>query len=83
MQLHGERGLDLNPRLHHRIATAQDAEVLWYARAELYADLCQWHDEPQAMGAMHSLQALFRGHLPASLLRSRTPGEVPPRHRIR
>jgi hypothetical protein len=83
MRLHGERGLDLNPRLHHRIATAHDAEVLWYARAELFADLCQWHDEPQAIDAMDSLHALFRGNLPASLLRCRTPGSVPPRHRNR
>lgn len=76
MRLHGERGLDLNPRLHHRIATARDAEVLWYARAELFADLCRWHDEPQAISALASLRPLFRGSLPASLLKSRTPGDV-------
>lgn len=75
MQLHGERGLDLNPRLHHRIATARDAEVLWYARAELFADLCRWHDEPQAISALASLRPLFRGSLPASLLKSRTPSD--------
>lgn len=79
MRLHGERGLDLNPRLHHRIATARDAEVLWYARAELFADLCRWHDEPQAINALASLHPLFRGSLPASQLKSRTPGNVAPR----
>ena len=66
-----------------RIATARDAEVLWYARAELFADLCRWHDEPQAISALASLRPLFRGSLPASLLKSRAPGDNAPRTRKR
>ncbi len=74
LRLHGEAGRLGNPRLHHRLNHALDAEGLWYARAELYADLCQRHDEPHALRALESLRPLFRGSLPASLLRTRTPG---------
>lgn len=74
LRLHGEDGRLNNPRLHHRLYHTRDAEGLWYARAELYADLCQRHNEPHAIRALESLRPLFRGSLPDSLLRSRMPG---------
>lgn len=73
MKLHGETGLDDNPRLHHRIATARDAESLWYMRAELYADLCHRHDERQAQRSLDALVPLFQGQIPPSLLKTRKP----------
>jgi hypothetical protein len=74
LRIHGEDGRMDNPRLNHRLRQTRDAEGLWYARAELYADLCQRHNEPHAMRAMESLRPMFRGSLPAGLLRSRMPG---------
>lgn len=74
MKLHGGRGLDHNPRLHRQIASTQDAEGLWYMRAELYADLCQLHDETHAVRSLESLLPLFQGSLPSSLLKTRKPG---------
>ncbi|MBT9551420.1 MAG: hypothetical protein IV088_11260 [Hydrogenophaga sp.] len=74
MALHGEAGLDHNPHLHRQIASTQDAEGLWYARAELYADLCQLHDETHAVRSLESLLPLFHGSLPSGLLKTRTPG---------
>lgn len=74
LRLHGEDGRLNNPRLHQRLQHTRDAEGLWYARAELYADLCQRHNEPHAIRALESLRPMFRGTLPDSLLRSRMPG---------
>ena len=74
MGLHGEAGLERNPRLHRKIASTQDAEGLWYARADLYADLCQLHDEPHAVRCLESLLPLFQNSLPSSLLKTRKPG---------
>lgn len=77
LRIHGDAGRMNNPRLNHRLRNTQDAEGLWYARAELYADLCQWHDELHAIKALESLRPLFRGSLPASLLKARKPGGTP------
>lgn len=74
MGLHGAAGLERNPRLHRQIASTQDAEGLWYVRAELYADLCQLHDEIHAVRCLESLLPLFQGCLPSGLLKTRTPG---------
>lgn len=74
MKLHGGRGLDHNPRLHRQIASTQDAEGLWYMRAELYADLCLLHNEIHAVRSLESLLPLFQGSLPNSLLKTRAPG---------
>lgn len=74
MALHGEAGLEHNPHLHRQIASTQDAEGLWYARADLYADLCQLHDETHAVRCLESLLPLFQGSLPSRLLKTRTPG---------
>ena len=74
MAIHGEAGLEHTPHLHRQIASTQDAEGLWYARAELYADLCQLHDETHAVRCLESLLPLFQGSLPSSLLKTRTPG---------
>lgn len=74
MGLHGSAGLDHNPRLHRKIASTQDAEGLWYARADLYADLCQLHNEPHAVRCLESLLPLFQNNLPSSLLKTRRPG---------
>ncbi|OOG80044.1 hypothetical protein B0E41_21625 [Hydrogenophaga sp. A37] len=79
MKLHGGRGLDLNPRLHRQIASTQDAEGLWYMRAELYADLCKMHNEIHAVRSLESLLPLFQGSLPSSLLKTRAPGAGAPR----
>lgn len=78
LRIHGDDGRMNNPRLNHRLRHTGDAEGLWYARAELYADLCRRHDEPHAIRALESLRPLFRGSLPASLLRTRRPGGSPP-----
>lgn len=74
LRIHGEDGRLSNPRLHHRLHHTRDAEGLWYARAELYADLCQRHNEPHAIRALESLRPMFRGTLPDSLIKARTPG---------
>lgn len=74
MVLHGAAGLERNPRLHRQIASTQDAEGLWYARADLYADLCQLHDETHAVRSLESLLPLFQGSLPSGLLKTRKPG---------
>lgn len=76
LRIHGEDGRLANPRLNHRLRHTGDAEGLWYARAELYADLCRRHNEPHAIRAMDALRPLFRGSLPASLLRTRRPGGI-------
>ena len=76
LRIHGEDGLMANPRLNHRLRHTGDAEGLWYARAELYADLCRRHNEPHAIRAVDALRPLFRGSLPASLLRTRRPGDI-------
>ena len=76
LRIHGDDGRMNNPRLNHRLRHTGDAEGLWYARAELYADLCRRHDEPHAIRALESLRPLFRGSLPASLLKARTPGGI-------
>lgn len=78
LRIHGEDGRLDNPRLNHRLRHTRDAEGLWYARAELYADLCQRYDEVHALKALESVRPLFRGSLPSSLLRSRTPGNMTP-----
>jgi hypothetical protein len=72
--IHGEDGRLENPRLNHRLRQTRDAEGLWYARAELYADLCHRHNEPHAIRALEALRPMFRGSLPAELLRTRRPG---------
>ena len=74
LRIHGEDGRMDNPRLHHRLYHTRDAEGLWYARSELYADLCRRRDEPHAIRALESLRPMFRGSLPDSLLKTRTPG---------
>jgi hypothetical protein len=76
LRIHGDDGRMNNPRLNHRLRHTGDAEGLWYARAELYADLCRRHDEPHAIRALDALRPLFRGSLPASLLKTRRPGEL-------
>lgn len=76
LQIHGESGRLDNPRLNHRLRQTRDAEGLWYARSELYADLCLRHDEPHAIQALASLRPMFEGSLPASLLKTRTPGSL-------
>ena len=78
LRIHGEDGHLANPRLNHRLRHTRDAEGLWYARAELYADLCRRFNEPHALRALESLRPLFRGSLPASLLKSRSPGGMTP-----
>ncbi len=80
--IHGEEGQIENPRLNHRLRETRDAEGLWYARAELYADLCRRRDEPHAIRALESLRPLFKGNLPASLLKTRAPGEMTRRAEI-
>jgi hypothetical protein len=76
LRLHGDDGQTENPRLNHRLRHTDDAEGLWYARAELYADLCRRHNEPHAIRALDALRPLFRGNLPASLLKTRRPGDM-------
>lgn len=76
LRIHGEDGRQENPRLNHRLRHSTDAEGLWYARSELYADLCLRHDETHALRALESLRPLFKGSLPATLLRARTPGSL-------
>ena len=76
LRIHGDAGLMDNPRLNHRLRHTGDAEGLWYARAELYADLCRRHDEPHAIRALDALRPMFRGSLPSSLLRTRRPGDI-------
>ena len=76
LRIHGEDGRQENPRLNHRLRHTLDAEGLWYARSELYADLCLRHDEPHAIRALETLRPLFQGSLPATLLRARTPGSL-------
>lgn len=83
LRIHGDTGRMNNPRLNHRLRHTQDAEGLWYARAELYADLCQWHNELHAIRALESLRPLFRGSLPASLIKSRRPGSAPQEAELR
>ena len=79
MRLHGEKGREKNPRLHIRLRQAQDPELLWYMRAELYADLCRLYDETHAVHSVQSLVPLFRDALPKSLLKNRLPtGAEPP-----
>lgn len=79
MRLHGEKGREKNPRLHFRLRQAQDPELLWYMRAELYADLCRLHDETHAVQCIESLVPLFRDALPKGLLKNRLPaGAEPP-----
>lgn len=80
LRIHGDAGRMDNPRLNHRLRHARDAEGLWYARAELYSDLCKRHNEPHAIHALEALRPLFRGSLPDSLLKTRTPGGMT-RHR--
>jgi hypothetical protein len=48
LRIHGEDGRLNNPRLNLRLRHTRDAEGLWYARAELYADLCRRRDELHA-----------------------------------
>jgi hypothetical protein len=76
LRMHGEDGRLDNPRLNHRLRSTRDAEGLWYARSELYADLCLRHDEPHAIRALEALRPMFNGNLPASLLKTRTPGSI-------
>jgi hypothetical protein len=76
LRIHGDAGRTDNPRLNHRLRHTGDAEGLWYARAELYADLCRRHDEPHAIRALDALRPMFRGSLPSSLLRTRRPGDM-------
>ncbi len=83
LRIHGQEGQLENPRLFQRIRNTRDIEGLWYARAELYADLCRRKDEPHALRAMDSLLPMFNGCLPGSLLRTRRPGEMTRLYRIR
>lgn len=77
VRMHGERGRLHNPRLHFKLRSATDAEGLWYARVDLYADLCRWYDEQHAIRCLQDLHPLFKGVIPASLLKSRTPTGLP------
>jgi hypothetical protein len=74
LRIHGEDGRLNNPRLNLRLRHTRDAEGLWYARAELYADLCRRRDELHAIRALESLRPMFRGTLPDSLIKARAPG---------
>ena len=76
LRIHGEDGRLDNPRLNQRLRHTRDAEGLWYARAELYADLCRRHNEPHAIRALEALRPMFRGNLPATLLKARSPGAM-------
>lgn len=80
LRLHGEDGRLDNPRLHQRLRHTRDAEGLWYARAELYADLCQRYNEVYAIQTLASVRPLFDGTLPPSLLKARMPGGLAARH---
>lgn len=64
-------------RVFHRIAHTQDIEGLWYARAELFHQLCQSHDEAHAARCLQTLEPLFLAHLPLARQRPRRPGPVP------
>ena len=65
-------------RVFHRIVHTQDIEGLWYARAELFHELCQSHDEVHAARCLQALEPLFQAHLPQARQRSRRPTQVRP-----
>lgn len=57
-----------------RLLRTIDIEGLWYARAELYNQLCHTSDEVHAARCLKALEPLFQGHLPKTLLHTRPPG---------
>lgn len=63
----GQDGARLNPALHARLSTLQDAHALWYARAELVAVRSQIDGEAKAVAAVQHLQPVFKGVLPRSM----------------
>ncbi len=64
----GEDGRHVNPRLHQRLNTLGSAQALWFARAELFTQLCHLHGQCVAQQRLERLQPLFEGWLPRSLL---------------
>lgn len=63
----GEEGARLNPQMHARLSTIQDAHAFWYARAELVAILSQLDGEAKAVATVQELLPLFKGVLPRSM----------------
>lgn len=63
-------------RVFHRIVHTQDIEGLWYARAELFHELCRQHDEVHAARCLQALDPLFKPHWPQARQRPRRPGQT-------
>ena len=63
----GEEGALANPELSRKLRYVQDAQTLWYARAEMVAVLSQLHGEALAVHRVQSLSPAFQGLLPKSL----------------
>jgi hypothetical protein len=76
LDLLGDDAQEKQPQLHRRLRHTTDAEGLWYARAELYAHLCQVRNEVVAVERLQSLLPLFEGRIPKSLLKTRRPGSA-------
>lgn len=70
----GNENLPQELQVRTRLLRTMDVEGLWYARAELYNHLCHMHDEVHATRCLKTLEPLFQGRLPRTLLHTRTPG---------
>jgi hypothetical protein len=66
----GEDGAKINPRLKHRLLYVNDAHALWYARADMVAVLSSLHGEAKAVDLVQALSPVFSGLIPKSLMES-------------
>lgn len=70
----GNESLPQELQVRTRLLRTMDIEGLWYARAELYNHLCHVSDEVHAARCLKTLEPLFQGRLPKTLLHTRPPG---------
>jgi hypothetical protein len=68
LELLGHSAEQTHPTLFQRIRHAGEAEALWYVRQDLVVALAEVHGEASARESVASLNALFTGLLPSSLI---------------
>jgi hypothetical protein len=68
LELLGDGAELTHDALVQRIRHAREAEALWYVRHDLLVALAEVHGEAAARQSIASLNALFSGLLPASLI---------------
>lgn len=66
----GDEGAELNPRLKRKLQYSGDAQGLWYARSEMVAVLSRIHGEAIAVNKVRSLTPYFQGCIPRGLIES-------------